>query len=357
MELERYVIPRALESVGENRSVVAGPLRPVFRDESELVPGENLPARIEQALAASESLIVICSPSSAASGWVSREISAFRRLRPNSPIVAVVIAGEPNAALRGLDPVLEALPSPLRSTSAALAGETPGMFDEVLWVDRRTAQRADISLLRIVAAMLELASLDDLIARQRASQRKRALSLIGATASLWMLVLGLAFGVHLYLDAQFDKRLLEAVDDVMTSAEQDVSGGWSIGSRMAPTYLRPLSGSYAQLERISAGGHQWEIIARSPSLFGEGLPTLPPDRSRQRLSGSYEGDTGPAGEPLRTRYSYVTLPGDPEMVRVVTAMDVSPLRSARAISWGIAGAACLLLLGLAGVALWRSPKA
>ncbi len=53
---------------------------------------------MRSALAASESLIVICSPAGAASPWVRKEIEGFRALHPDRPVLAAVVAGEPATA-------------------------------------------------------------------------------------------------------------------------------------------------------------------------------------------------------------------------------------------------------------------
>ena len=58
------------------------PLRPIFRDRSELSAGELNPA-IESALAGSEALIVVCSPAAAASEWVAAEIRRYKALHAN----------------------------------------------------------------------------------------------------------------------------------------------------------------------------------------------------------------------------------------------------------------------------------
>jgi len=70
--LERYRLPRGLaEELGQPRR-----LRRIFRDRDELTTGE-LTGEIEAALDASDALIVVCSPSAAASKWVNGEIEYF----------------------------------------------------------------------------------------------------------------------------------------------------------------------------------------------------------------------------------------------------------------------------------------
>ena len=71
-ELENYHLPATLNG----RADLPSEFRPVFRDIDELKAG-NLPEQIYNALATSAYLIVICSPNSARSKWVNKEIRDF----------------------------------------------------------------------------------------------------------------------------------------------------------------------------------------------------------------------------------------------------------------------------------------
>src|SRR5215831_13560947 len=73
--LETYRVPKMLR--GKNTGVGSTPMRffPVFRDREELAAAPDLGLRIEAALRESRYLIVICSPSAAASAWVNKEIT------------------------------------------------------------------------------------------------------------------------------------------------------------------------------------------------------------------------------------------------------------------------------------------
>src|SRR5579884_1640653 len=51
----------------------------VFRDEEELAASADLSAAIQQALAESRFLIVVCSPRTPASQWVNQEVERFRQ--------------------------------------------------------------------------------------------------------------------------------------------------------------------------------------------------------------------------------------------------------------------------------------
>lgn len=71
-ELENYHLPISLNG----RADLPTEFRPIFRDIDELKAG-NLPEQIYNALASSKYLVVICSPNSAKSEWVNKEIKDF----------------------------------------------------------------------------------------------------------------------------------------------------------------------------------------------------------------------------------------------------------------------------------------
>ena len=78
-------------------------LKPVFRDREELPAAANLGTELEAALANSRHLIVLCSPASAQSPWVNREIRRFRELQPEGAVIAVRLAAGLPATADGSD--------------------------------------------------------------------------------------------------------------------------------------------------------------------------------------------------------------------------------------------------------------
>lgn len=175
--LERFVLPKGLE-VQTSHALKPGirPLKPIFRDQDELVPGHDLSERITKSLLASEYLIVICSRASSRSEWVEKEVAAFVALGRAKDILAVVVDGEPRAASRGLDPALECLPASLLEVEPA-------------WVDwRKTGNAQRGSFLQLVAALLALDSLDELV--QRDVRHRRNLLLTRAAMVLSLALVG-----------------------------------------------------------------------------------------------------------------------------------------------------------------------
>lgn len=96
-EMEYYKLP----SVLNGREDLPKSFRPVFRDEDELAGGDLSP-QISEALAASEYLIVICSPNSASSTYVNKEILEFigigesRNMDYRRRIFPFIVEGEPH---------------------------------------------------------------------------------------------------------------------------------------------------------------------------------------------------------------------------------------------------------------------
>lgn len=99
-EMEHYHLPVTLNG----RTDLPTEFRPVFRDIDELKAG-NLPEQIYNALASSAYLIVICSPNSAKSEWVNKEIKDFIKIGKNKGIDNVrnifpfIVEGHPHAQI------------------------------------------------------------------------------------------------------------------------------------------------------------------------------------------------------------------------------------------------------------------
>jgi len=93
---EDVAFARQLESAIEaHQSMQQGAALSVFRDETDFTGAEYATA-LERHLHDSKSLIVICSPSACASGYVADEIHRFARLNGNERIFPVLVAGLPN---------------------------------------------------------------------------------------------------------------------------------------------------------------------------------------------------------------------------------------------------------------------
>lgn len=136
-ELEHYHLPVTLNG----REDLPKNLRPIFRDIDELAAG-NLPKQIHQALENSKHLIVVCSPRSAKSKWVNKEVEEFIKMGRTDEIYPYIIDG----VAMSEDPDKECFPPALRNLPKE---------DERLGGNINEKGR-DAAVVKIVAGMLNL---------------------------------------------------------------------------------------------------------------------------------------------------------------------------------------------------------
>lgn len=148
--LETYRAPRRLTTTAG--AAATRRLTPIFRDRDELSASPDLGGVIRDALDRSDSLIVLCSPASAASRWVDQEIAYFLRDHGLGQIICVIASATPKAAS-----LAEVLPPALRA--ALPAGVEPLAVDS-----RRDGDGPRLARLKIAARLLEV-SLDQLVQR------------------------------------------------------------------------------------------------------------------------------------------------------------------------------------------------
>ncbi len=94
--VENYRLPSRLRGTRGEFGLLPDRLGPIFRDREDLSSAGELGPRIQQALADSEALIVLCSPAAALSPWVNNEVLQFKRLGRGKRIFALIVSGEPN---------------------------------------------------------------------------------------------------------------------------------------------------------------------------------------------------------------------------------------------------------------------
>ena len=146
-ELANYHLPSKLDEI-EN---LPKEFRPVFRDVDELKAG-NLPEQISQALETSMHLVVICSPRSAKSDWVNKEIYEFIEIGANKGVDNVkhvfpfIIEGIPHSG----DEETECFPKALLELSKE-EERIGGNVNEGGAVDEQSRERAFV---KVLAGML-----------------------------------------------------------------------------------------------------------------------------------------------------------------------------------------------------------
>jgi hypothetical protein len=151
--LETYRVPRRLAAKSPTVVSRTHRIKPIFRDNVELSAAYDLTTVVREAIAQSDYLIVVCSPHSANSKWVGREIELFRTLHGDSHILAALIDGTPQTAF-----------------PPALHGRLPADALEPLAADFRPgASGHKLAFLKLIAALIGV-RLDELL--QRDSQRQ-----------------------------------------------------------------------------------------------------------------------------------------------------------------------------------------
>ena len=177
--LERFRIPKEIvKKTGIKR------FERIFRDKEELPITSDLNEDIDQALANSDHLIVICSTRTSESIWVLKEIETFLKYHDKKHIYTVLVDGEPEQVIPDIlmhDTVTRVLPNGMT--------ETREEFIEPLSCDYRMdiKKARKVELPRLAASMLGC-SYDELIQRRRQYIRRRN-SLIGCSAAILLAVI------------------------------------------------------------------------------------------------------------------------------------------------------------------------
>ncbi|MGD8356903.1 MAG: TIR domain-containing protein [Lysobacterales bacterium] len=158
--LERYRVPRRLVGAPGPFGAIPRRLAPVFRDREDLSSASDLSSQVKDSLGSSETLVVICSPAAARSGWVNEEIRHFIELGREDRIFALIVAGDPQAQ----DPDLRCFPTALTEGRDGTPRE-PLAADARKWADGRL-----LAKLKLIAGILGI-PLDSL--RRRDMQRRQ----------------------------------------------------------------------------------------------------------------------------------------------------------------------------------------
>lgn len=188
-------------------------LAPVFIDRAELPAAPDLTDQVREALDKSAALIVIASPQAQASRWVDQEIALFRRLHPDRPVLAALIAGEPD----------ESFPPALT--------EYQGRVIEPLAADfRKQADGRRLGLLKIIAGLTGQ-PLDRLVQRENVARQRRVMA-VTAAAVLLSIVLAtlLALAVRARTEAERQRASAEGmVEFMLTDLRSELKGAAGLG--------------------------------------------------------------------------------------------------------------------------------
>jgi tetratricopeptide (TPR) repeat protein len=220
-KLEGYRLPKRLAGTEGEDGEVPARLTPIFRDRDELPAAGDLSERVRGALAVSRNLIVVCSPHSAASPWVAREISTFRELHPDRPIFTAIVEGEPD----------QCFPAALRE------GDVEPLAADL----RKEGDGHRLGLLKLVAGLAGV-GLDSLVQRD-AARRVRRVTYVTAAAVFGMLVMALltAFALNARAEAQRQRQKAEGLVEFMLTDLRDRLEGASSLKVMTAVNQRALA--------------------------------------------------------------------------------------------------------------------
>ena len=180
----------------------------VFRDQTSLAASPHLWTTIEEALSDSSWLILMASPESAQSGWVSREISWWRAHRPMNHLLVAVTEGELvwDETAGDLD----------WAATTALSKEALGhaFSEEPRWVDLRWARDQADSLRsadpRLQDAVADLAAAirhvpKDSLIGEHIRRRHRAVRAVVAAAAALVVLLAFSLTAAFIAKGQRDR--------------------------------------------------------------------------------------------------------------------------------------------------------
>ena len=191
------------------------PVFRVFRDREELA-ARDLSASIEEALATSRYLIVICSKRTPLSEWCQREIETFKSLHGSEKIIPVLIEGEPGEAfplplkeLKGEESVSEILAADIRpdeTLNADFEGYEALQNNNKAKLKELTKKSLDIlktEKYRVMATILGC-SFGDLKQRDKERKNKRIMT-VSTVAGAIFLTFGL-FMANAYQKAELARQ-------------------------------------------------------------------------------------------------------------------------------------------------------
>ena len=196
-KLESYKLPTEIHNEFEDSKY----LRPVFRDQEDLNTGV-LGDELRKHLESSKYLIVICSPHSAKSEWVSNEVRTFIKWGRLEYIIPFIIDGTPNSRNEN-----ECFPKSLLE----YIKEHPDR--ELLGISVSEVGQ-EKAFVRVVSRMLGV-SFDELWKRHERERKRRILITSISTPIMLALLYYIAIPISLTIEIHDDKHHLPLPEDAI----------------------------------------------------------------------------------------------------------------------------------------------
>ena len=287
--IEKFNIPKHLRIVSnDENSINDKHIFRVFRDREELST-KDLSTMIEEAIANSKNLIVICSKRTSLSPWCRKEVQLFKKIHGVNNIIPVLIEGEPDDSfideLKNLKATfinsenmeeeknIELLAADIRPDevkSPSFKGYEILEYSKDPKLNELTKKSLDIlkksEIYRIVASMLNV-SYGDLKLRHQERYLKRIIYTSVAT-SIAMLIFVVSV-TTLYLKSVASERKANEQSSLMTlnmANEANLQGDRILGVLIAQEAMKNVSPKMEKYNKLKA---QYE------NVLNNSLITLP----------------------------------------------------------------------------------
>ena len=287
--IEKFNIPKHLRTVSnDENSINDKHIFRVFRDREELST-KDLSTMIEEAIANSKNLIVICSKRTSLSPWCRKEVQLFKKIHGVNNIIPVLIEGEPDDSfideLKNLkvtfinsenveeEKNIELLAADIRSDevkSPSFKGYEILEYSKDPKLNELTKKSLDIlkksEIYRIVASMLNV-NYGDLKLRHQERYLKRIIY-TSVAASIAMLIFVVSV-TTLYLKSVASERKANEQSSLMTlnmANEANLQGDRILGVLIAQEAMKNVSPKMEKYNKLKA---QYE------NILNNSLITLP----------------------------------------------------------------------------------
>lgn len=287
--IEKFNIPKHLRTVSnDENSINDKHIFRVFRDREELST-KDLSTMIEEAIANSKNLIVICSKRTSLSPWCRKEVQLFKKIHGVNNIIPVLIEGEPDEAfideLKNLkvtfinsenieeEKNIELLAADIRPDevkSPSFKGYEILEYSKDSKLNELTKKSLDIlkksEIYRIVASMLNV-NYGDLKLRHQERYLKRIIY-TSIAASIAMLIFVISV-TTLYLKSVASERKANEQSSLMTlnmANEANLQGDRILGVLIAQEAMKNVSPKMEKYNKLKA---QYE------NILNNSLITLP----------------------------------------------------------------------------------
>ena len=287
--IEKFNIPKHLRTVSNDGSLIDDKhVFRVFRDREELST-KDLSTMIEEAIANSENLIVICSKRTSLSPWCRKEVQLFKKIHGANNIIPILIEGEPDESfideLKNLKATfinsenveeeknIELLAADIRPDevkSPSFKGYEILQNSKDPKLNELTKKSLDIlkksEIYRIVASMLNV-NYGDLKLRHQERYLKRIIY-TSIAASIAMLIFVISI-TTLYLKSVASERKANEQSSLMTlnmANEANLQGNRMLGVLIAQEAMKNVS---PKMEKYN------KLEAQYKNILNNSLITLP----------------------------------------------------------------------------------